>query len=163
MRPVLALICVVGLVAFLSACSSEFSDSDVLFRAADTSGSIEVPLTGADAAGRQYHLRGATFEVSGDAMVTLSDSTQARSLSTPLPTGGYQMYLRPGYQVVEIGLDGSERTIAAALSSANPASFHVGPHTSGRLRLSFRHGDVSIAFGGREPARHAVGALAIAR
>lgn len=165
MRHVLALFCLAGL-----ACSGEFADSEVLFRVADTSGSIEVPLIGTDATGRRYNLRGATFEVSGTAMVTLSNPTRADTLSTPLPTGGYQMYLRPGYRIVEVDEDGSERAIPALLSSANPAQFSVEPRANGRLKLAFRHGDVSIAFGAPEPTRHAgrpgqqaARALAVAR
>jgi hypothetical protein len=166
MRHVLALLCLAG----LAACSGEFADSEVLFRVADNSGSIEVPLVGRDATGRTYRLRGATFEVSGTAMVTLSNPARGDALSTPLPTGGYQMYLRPGYRIVEVAEDGSERAIPAMLSSANPAQFSVEPRANGRLRLAFRHGEVSIAFGPPEPARHAdrarqqaARALAVAR
>lgn len=150
MRPVFAML----LLAALTACSSEFADSDALFRVADTSGSIEVPLLGTDAAGHTYQLRGATFEVSGTAMVTLSTSPAARSLATPLPMGRYQLYLRPGYQVVEVTEKG-QHPIPARLSSKNPVPFQVEPRASGRLKLAFRHGDVSIAFGISEAARRA--------
>src|SRR5687768_4346360 len=119
MRPVFASLCLV----VLAACSGELSDSDALFRVADTSGSIELALVGSDGAGRTYHLRGATFEVSGTAMVTLGSPASARSLTTPLPTGSYQLYLRPGYRVVEVDENGGEQTVPARLSSANPAPF----------------------------------------
>jgi hypothetical protein len=151
MRHVLASLCLV----VLAACSSELSDSEPLFRVADTSGSIELPLVGADAAGRTYHLRGATFEVSGTAMVTLGGLASARTLTTPLPTGSYQLYLRPGYRVVEVDQQGDERTVPARLSSANPAPFSVEPRADGRLRLTFQHGDVSIAFGAPRALRTA--------
>lgn len=166
MRHVLALLCLI----VLAACSSEFSDSDTLFRVADTSGSIELPLIGTDAAGRTYHLRGATFEVSGTAMVTLGSPAAARTLTTPLPTGSYQLYLRPGFRVVEVGDNGAEQTIPARLSSANPAAFSVEPRADGRLRLTFQHGDIRIAFGASQTlpraARQAgepAPALAVAR
>jgi hypothetical protein len=151
MRRALLSLFLFGLVG----CSGELSDSDNLFRVADASGSIRVPLVGEDAAGHKYHLRGATFEVSGTAMVTLNDSASSDALATPLPTGGYQMYLRPGFQVVEVGEDGSERAIPAVLSSANPALFSVAPRATGRLHLAFRHGDVEIAFGGADTSRRA--------
>jgi hypothetical protein len=143
MRHVLALLCLV----VLAACTGEFSDSETLFRVADTSGSIELPLVGSDATGRTYHLRGATFEVSGTAMVTLGSPAAARTLTTPLPMGSYQLYLRPGYRVVEVAENGSEQTVPARLSSANPAPFSLEPRADGRLRLTFQHGDVRIAFG----------------
>lgn len=166
MRHVLASVCLV----LLAACSGELSDSESLFRVADTSGSIELPLVGSDAAGRTYHLRGATFEVSGTAMVTLSDPAQARTLTSPLPMGTYQLFLRPGYRVVEVAENGSETAIPAQLSSANPAPFRVEPRGDGRLRLTFRHGDVRIAFGAPHPlpraeraARESATALAAAQ
>jgi hypothetical protein len=166
MRHLLALLCLV----VLTACSGEFSDSDTLFRAVDTSGSIELPLIGSDSAGRTYHLRGATFEVSGTAMVTLGSPAAARTLSSPLPVGSYQLYLRPGYRVVEIAQNGSEQTVAARLSSANPAPFAVEPRSDGRLRLTFQHGDVRIAFGApqalpraQRPAAEPAPTLAVAR
>jgi hypothetical protein len=143
MRHVLVMFCLVA----LAACTGEFSDSEALFRVADTSGSIELPLVGSDDAGRTYHLRGATFEVSGTAMVTLGTPAGARMVSTPLPTGSYQLYLRPGYRVVEVAENGSEQAVSARLSSANPAAFTVEPRAGGRLRLAFQHGDVHIAFG----------------
>jgi hypothetical protein len=103
-------------------------------------------------------------------MVTLTTSATARSLATPLPTGSYQLYLRPGYRVVEIAEDGNQHAIPARLSSANPTSFSVQPRASGRLKLAFQHGDVSIAFGAPEPPRHvqlpssqSPSALAVAR
>lgn len=143
MRHVLVMFCLVA----LAACTGDFSDSEALFRVADTSGSIELPLTGSDDAGHTYYLRGATFEVSGTAMVTLSNQAGARTLNTPLPTGSYQLYLRPGYQVVEVSANGGEQAVPARLSSANPAPFSVEPRADGRLRLAFQHGDVHIAFG----------------
>jgi hypothetical protein len=151
MRPLLASLCFV----VLAACSGDLSDSETLFRVADTSGSIELPLVGADGAGRTYHLRGATFEVSGTAMVTLGSPARARTLTTPLPTGTYQLYLRPGYHVVEIDENGTEHTVPARLSSANPAPFRVEPRADGRLRLTFQHGDLSIAFGALQALRTA--------
>lgn len=166
MRHVLASLCLV----VLTACSGEFSDSETLFRVADTSGSIELPLVGSDSAGRTYHLRGATFEVSGTAMVTLGSPAAARTLTSPLPTGTYQLYLRPGYRVVEVAESGTEQVVPARLSSANPTPFSVAPRADGRLRLAFQHGDVRIAFGAPQALPHAARpadeptpALAVAR
>lgn len=130
----------------LSACGTELRESDAMFRAADESGSLKVALLGKSENGQQYRLRKATFEVSGNAMLTLS-GRDLEKLYAPLPEGDYQMFLRPGYELVERSADGSERVIPAHLNSPNPMRLHVVAHVDGSVALSFRaeHGD--IAFG----------------
>jgi hypothetical protein len=130
----------------LSACESELRESDAMFRVADESGSLKVTLLGMGENGKQYRLRKATFEVSGNAMLTLA-GRDLDKLYAPLPEGDYQMFLRPGYEIVERSADGSERVIPARLNSPNPMRLHVASHVDGSVALSFRaeHGD--IAFG----------------
>jgi hypothetical protein len=140
----LAFLCLLA----LSACDVELRESDAMFRVSDDSGSVKVTLVGKDAIGKQYRLRKATFELSGNAMLTLQ-GRDGDNVHTPVPQGDYQMFLRPGYELVERDADGSERVITAQLSSPNPTRLHVAPHTDGSVALSFRaeHGD--IAFGQR--------------
>jgi hypothetical protein len=142
MQRALAFLCLLALCA----CETDLRESDAMFRISDSSGSINLKLIGKDASGREYRLRKATFEVSGNAMLTL----QGRShddLSAPLPQGDYQMFLRPGYELVARDEDGSEHIVPAKLNSPNPARLHVSARTDGAVALSFRgeHGD--IAFG----------------
>jgi hypothetical protein len=129
----------------LSACGSELGESEAMFRVADRSGSLQVALVANDASGAQYRLRKATFEVSGNAMLTLS-SRDRDQLHAPLPEGDYQMFLRPGYELVERAADGSERVISAQLHTPNPLHLHVAAHTDGSVALSFRaeHGEISF-------------------
>jgi hypothetical protein len=142
MRRALAFLCLLA----LSACGSELRESEAMFHLSDDSGSIQVALLGSDANGTQYRLRKATFELSGNAMLTLQGRNHDQ-VSTPAPQGDYQMFLRPGYELVERDPSGNERVIHASLSSPNPARLHVTAHKDGAVALSFRteHGD--IAFG----------------
>jgi hypothetical protein len=151
MRRALAFLCLLA----LSACGSELRESDPMFRLSDDSGSIKIPLLGSDASGKQYRLRKATFELSGNAMLTLQGRNHDH-VSTPAPQGDYQMFLRPGYELVERDPSGNERVVPAYLTP-NPARLHVTARTDGAVALSFRaeHGDIvfgqiSLALG---PAR----------
>ena len=142
----------------LAACSSELPESDTLFRPSDDSGSIQIRLLGSDASGRQYRLRQATFEVSGSAMVTLSTSAQdpqQRSLSTPLPSGTYQVFLRPGYEVIELARDGAERSVPARLGARGPLWVEVVPRHDQQVALRFLAGEQEITFGAQGPTADA--------
>lgn len=147
MRRAFAFLCFIA----LTACGADLQqDEGAMFRMSDDSGSLLVRLRGSDAEGKTYRLRNATFDVSGTAMVTLSDQGQGRAkdaLSTPLPTGAYQVYLRPGYQLVELGADGSERVVSASLSSPHPLLVRVGVRSDHQVALRFRHADAEIVFG----------------
>lgn len=141
MRRALALLCLLA----LPACEADLHESDALFRISDDSGSLNLTLIGKDAAGKEYRLRKATFEVSGNAMLTLQGRDHEQ-LSTPLPQGDYQMFLRPGYELLERDSEGSERAVSARLSSPNPVRLHVAARSDGSVALSFRteHGDISF-------------------
>ena len=146
MRRALASLSLLGSLLCLSACSTELSESDAMFRVADRSGSVQVALVASAANGSQYRLRKATFEVSGNAMLTLS-SRDRDQLRAPLPEGDYQLFLRPGYELIERAADGSERVISAQLNTPNPLHLHVAPHMDGSVALSFRAEQGEIAFG----------------
>jgi len=155
----LAFLCLIA----LAACSSELPETDAMFRPSDDSGSIQIRLLGSDAAGRQYRLRHATFEVSGSAMVTLSTSPldpKQRSLSTPLPSGTYQVFLRPGYEVIELAHDGAERSVPARLGAPGPLWIDVVPRRDQQVALRFLAGEEEITFGAQaaradaRPAAH---------
>jgi hypothetical protein len=142
MRRALAFLCLLALCA----CGSELRESDAMFRLSDESGSIHVTLLGSGANGKQYRLRKATFELSGNAMLTLQGRNYDH-VSTPAPQGDYQMVLRPGYELVERDPSGSERIVPAFLNSPNPAHLHVTAHTDGAVALTFRAEHGEIAFG----------------
>ncbi|HEX6245548.1 MAG TPA: hypothetical protein VFZ61_31710 [Polyangiales bacterium] len=134
----------------LAACTGELPEADSFDRLSDTVGSLQIRLSGTDASGRRYQLQKATFELSGTAMLTLStagDAPRAKALSTPLPSGAYQLFLRPGYEVVELGSDGAERTIAAKLKSQRPLLVSVVARTDQRVALCFSASDRDISFG----------------
>lgn len=146
----------------LAACDSQLPESDALFQVADDSGSIQIRLHGSDAEGRSYRLRNATFELSGTAMVTLSVSAQdadPKSLSTPLPSGSYQLFLRPGYRMTELAADGSEHPVAARLSSNGPLAVRVVARRDQQVALHFLEGEREISFGAGTQGRLAVLAL----
>jgi len=146
MRRALASLPLLGSLLCLSACSNELSESDAMFPSVDRSGSVQVALVSNAANGAHYRLRKATFEVSGNAMLTLS-SRDRDQLHAPLPEGDYQLFLRPGYELVERAADGSERLISAQLNTPNPMHLHVAPHTDGSVALSFHAEQGEIAFG----------------
>jgi hypothetical protein len=146
----LAFLCLIA----LAACTAELPESDALFRPSDDSGSIQIRLLGSDASGRQYRLRHATFELSGSAMVTLSTTRQdavQNSLYTPLPSGTYQLFLRPGYEVVELAHDGEERTVAARLDLEGPLQIDVLARRDQQVALRFLRDEQEITFGASGP------------
>ena len=150
-------------LALLSACSGELASNEPLFAQSDMSGSLSIPLDGRDAQGHSYRLRGATFEINGSAMMTLTQSTTTHEhqLKAPLPGGSYQVFLRPGFQLVEIASDGSQRVVAAKLSSNNPRPLQLMERGDRALPLSFKLVDSEqeavIAFGPQVVPRWAEG------
>ena len=146
MRRALASLCLIA----LAACTGDLPETDSLYSLSDTSGSLQIRLSGTDGHGRRYRLQKATFELSGTAMLTLSTAAQAvgeKTLTTPLPSGAYQLFLRPGYEVVELGSDGAEHTIAAKLKSQRPLLVSVLSRGDQRVALCFSAGERDISFG----------------
>jgi hypothetical protein len=136
-------------------CSDDFT-SDGNFMQTDYTGSVKIPLTATDAEGNTYRLRGATFEISGSAMVTLSDKDAAKDADgvvTPLPPGSYSLYLRPGFEVVAVASDGTVSNATASMIGTNPLNFRVGQMSDESLKLEFKSGERAIVFGGGAPVR----------
>jgi hypothetical protein len=131
------------------ACTDELTADDN-FVETDVSGSVRIPLFATDAHGNSYRLRGATFEISGSAMVTLSDRDAAKdadSVVTPLPPGTYSLYVRPGFEVVSIASDGTISQVEAELATKNPVHFTVRQMSDESLKLEFKKGEESLHFG----------------
>ena len=142
-----AVLMLVALFAF--GCTDDFS-ADGSFIQSDMSGSVKIPLTATDADGNTYRLRAATCEISGAAMVTLSDrdaKKDADSVVTPLPPGSYTLYLRPGFEVVSVGNDGATSAVSASMAGKNPVNFTVHQMSDESLKLEFKNGDASLVFG----------------
>lgn len=156
MRRTLASLC---LVAF-AACTDDLAHSDALFVTSDMSGSLTIPLDGRDAEGHAFRLRAATFEVNGSAMMTLTKSADKaqRELKAPLPSGSYQVFLRPGFELVSVASDGSEQPVSAQLSSANPGLLQLSERSDRALGLVFQVGSGRISFGAQSAPRWARGA-----
>jgi hypothetical protein len=139
-----------SLALSLVACSDDITTAEGDLIEADLSGAVRVPLEASAADGTSYRLKGATFEISGSAMVTLSDRDskgQADELVSPLPAGGYSMYLRPGWELVSIAADGTTTTLSAAAIARNPIAFQVTEAGTASPALVFKVGDRELAFG----------------
>jgi hypothetical protein len=137
------------LALFAFGCTDDFS-ADGGFIETDMSGSVKIPLTATDAQGNTYRLRGATFEISGSAMVTLSDrdaKNDADSVVTPLAVGTYSLYLRPGFEVVSVANDGSTSVASATMASKNPVHFAVHQMSDESIKLEFKSLESSLVFG----------------
>jgi hypothetical protein len=146
MRRALALALLISSVA----CSRELLDADP-FAEPDLSANVRLPLSTTSDDGTTYQLRDATLEISGAAMLTLSATDG--ELASPLPAGSYTMFLRPGYRVIELAADGTQREIAVEARGANPQRFMVREVEDATLRLSFAHGEQELVFGARAPMR----------
>ncbi|MDB4990419.1 MAG: hypothetical protein JWN04_5597 [Myxococcaceae bacterium] len=149
------------LALLFPACSREFADAD-LFAQPDLSGSVRIPLAATLADGTTYLLRNATVEISGAAMLTLSStaatdlSARRDAISSPLPAGTYTLFLRPGFQLIEVDPSGVERQVDAQLAGQNPLAFAVRELEDATLKLSFAPAASKtdrVVFGVREAVR----------
>lgn len=151
------------LVALLMipACSRALVEPE-LFEQPDLSGSVRIPLATSRADGTTYLLRNATLEISGSAMLTLATEpsespARADALTTPLPAGSYTLFLRPGYQLIEVDPSGATRTLDAQLSGSNPAHFSVRDFEDATLKLAFHPAGTdphdTIVFGAPQAVR----------
>lgn len=142
-----ALLVIVALLSSSSACGPELSDSE-LFAGSDQSGSVRVALSATHPDGSTYLLRDSTLEVSGSVLLTLtSRASHDDALTTPLPSGRYGAFLRPGFHVVKLEADGRERVVEARLVSPNPQRFALEPFEDASLRLTFAVGSEELVFG----------------
>jgi hypothetical protein len=140
----------------LSACSDALTDSQGSFAEPDLSGSLRIPLLVEDAEGESYRLRGADFEISGSAMLSMSDRNGVRareSLVTRLPPGQYTVFLRPGWRLMQRGADGTEKLASAALLSPNPVTLDVSELGDESVRLVFQKDGKELRLGGSTGVR----------
>ena len=75
---------------------------------------------------------------------------------SPLPAGQYSLFLRPGFQLIEVDPSGAQHEVAAVVSGSNPHPFSVHELEDATLKLSFapagKSGD-TVVFGAREAVR----------
>ena len=142
-----ALLLACALIAAAIAFDGALTDPELLTRP-DLSGSLRIPLD-ASTGGRTYALRDVTVELSGTAMLTLSARDGEQALTTPLPSGAYGAFVRPGYRVVEIDADGVEHPVDATLTGANPLRVQLNDLRESTLELAFAHAGGVLVFGGR--------------
>jgi hypothetical protein len=84
----------------------------------------------------------------------MADKTGRKEhLVTELPPGEYDLYLRPGWQLVAVAADGTTSEAPADLVSLNPTPFVVGQMTDATLKLSFKSSDKHVMFGPGAPVR----------
>ncbi|MFT3928282.1 MAG: hypothetical protein QM778_37485 [Myxococcales bacterium] len=134
----------------LFACTESLPSGDSSFAEPDLSGSLRVPLTAEDAAGNVYRLRNVDLEITGSALLSISDRDGVRareSLITQLPAGEYTVYLRPGWRLMARDGAGRETSTEAELLSANPFTLRVNQLGDETLGLVFRHDDKQLRFG----------------
>jgi hypothetical protein len=134
----------------LSACADALPDESTPMQEPDWSGSLRIPLLAEVGAGETYRLRGVEFEVSGTAMLSMSerDGLRAReSLVTRLPAGEYIVYLRPGWRLMRRDASGKEVEAKAELLSENPVRLTVQTLGDENLQLAIRTGDKELRFG----------------
>jgi len=147
------LLAALGLVA----CTDELSAAEENYAGHEVTGAVHMPLTARGANGKNYRLRNATFEITGAAMFTVADRDAPRpdadSLVTTLPAGGYSLYLRPGWELVEQSADGTDLPTQASLTSKNPMTFEIGRTLDARVTLTVHAGDQDLQFGGSGPIK----------
>lgn len=148
---------IVLLALSLTACTDDLSAAEENFTGPEVTGVVHVPLSARGADGRTYRLRNATFEITGAAMFTVGDrdvvDADAETLATTLPAGGYSLYLRPGWQLVEQNAEGKDVPAQANLASTNPMSFEIGRTLDARITLTVHSGDQDIVFGATGPMK----------
>jgi hypothetical protein len=134
----------------LIACTDALRAADEPLAEPDLSGSLRMQLTAEDASGVIYRLRDVDMEITGSALLSLSDRDGVRareSLITRLPAGEYTVFLRPGWRLMARDAQGHEVPAEAELLSANPCTVRVNELGDETLGLVFRHEDQQLRFG----------------
>ncbi len=152
MRFTLLLAC----VASLSACGSQFDDHDPMSFASQQAASLRIPLTAASSQGTVYRLRDVQIDISGSALLRLSDRDGVRAretLLTDLPAGDYTAFIQPGWRLMERADTGAETQAEAELLSANPLALHINEMGDVTLRLVFKQGEEELQLGAPPPVR----------
>lgn len=152
MRSGVSLSCLLSCLVVLFGCTDALSSQETADIANETSfdGSVHLPLSAQAADGKTFRLRNATFEIAGPAMFTLSDKdakADAENLVTMLPAGQYSVFLRPGWELVEVASDGTEAKALATLHSGNPIPFTMGRTAEMRIKFTVQSGDRTVVFG----------------
>ncbi len=145
MRLAFVLACALPILA----CAEDLHFAGEPFAEADLSGSLRLPLTTEDSAGVVYRLRDVHLEITGSALLSVSDRDGVRreSLVTQLPAGEYTVFLRPGWRLMARDESGREEPADAALQSANPFTVRVNQLGDETLGLTFKRGDEELHFG----------------
>jgi hypothetical protein len=145
MRLAFVLACAVS----MSACGDAFVAGDAPFVQPDLSGSLRIPLSVDGTDGVSFRLRDAHFELSGSALLSLSEreNTRREAMVTRLPPGEYTVFLRPGWRLVQRDGQGAELAASAELLTPNPTRLVVNELGDESLHLIFQQGDQQIRFG----------------
>lgn len=142
---------VVSALALLSACTrgdlDELEPSQV-----DHSGTVSITLDGQASDGTSYVLRDSTLEISGSALLTLASRDDDQALSTPLPSGSYSLFLRPGFRVLKVDGTGAQ-PVEAVFASGNPLRFALAPREHATIPLVFVVAGERVVFGTRSDQR----------
>ncbi len=153
MRFLILALCALSVVG----CVDDLSSAEEGFAAVEVTGALHVPLTGQGEDGKSYRLRGASFDVSGSAMFTLTErdarGPEHDALVTTLPGGYYSLFLRPGWTLVEVLADGSEQKIEGTLESKNPVTFEIGRTVDTRVVIQLETERGKVVIGGTAPLR----------
>lgn len=140
----------------LLACTDDLRTGDESFAEPDLSGSLRMALTAEDASGVVYRLRNVDLEITGSALLAMSDRDGVRareSLITQLPAGEYTVYLRPGWRLMARSEQGQEVPAEAELLSENPLTVRVNELGDQTLGLVFKHADEELRFGSGSSVR----------
>jgi hypothetical protein len=141
---------VVSALALLSACTRGLDDFEPM--QLDHSGVVRITLEGHASDGTPYVLRDSTLEISGSALLTLASRASDEALSTPLPSGAYSLYLRPGYRVLKLDAEGAH-PVQAELATGNPLRFALAPREDATIPLVFNVEGERVVFGTRGDLR----------
>ncbi|NNC14168.1 hypothetical protein HJC22_00290 [Corallococcus exiguus] len=98
-------------------------------------GTLELPLVSTSAAGRTYKLVGATFVITGEQSVTITD-TSADTVSVPLIAGDYSIQMNGSWHIERTDAPG--QTVQATLVSPNPMRFTLAEGEMRPVRFLFK-------------------------
>lgn len=132
----------------LSACATQ-----------DSTGQVELSLTGTSPSGRTYRLRDAELTVTGDngSVVFHTEDDPTRSQITQrLDIGNYNLQLTPGWRLERLRPNGTGETVVATLISPDPLPFVITANTFTPVVVQFKtdgevvplaQGDLGISIG----------------
>ncbi|MGC4086794.1 MAG: hypothetical protein QM756_02635 [Polyangiaceae bacterium] len=134
---------VVGLgFACLAGCSSVGAESE----AEQTSG-IKLDFTTVAQSGNVYRLGPASFDISGDATLTVDTNGDEPLVHVDLQPGQYQVALKPGWALQLLGANGTSTPTAATLLSSPVRSVQVSDFHVTELSYAFHLGASGLDIG----------------